>query len=862
MLILVLCLVCGNGLMAFADEAVASTMRLTKTEGTVSVTNKNGRDMGTMADMKLFHGYQLSTAQKSYAWMNLDDHKMVKMDAVSEAEIQKKGKNLEILLNSGNLLFNITESLKSDETLNVRTSTMVTGIRGTSGWVKVIDSRHTQVYILEGQVECYVMDPVTGQNKSEVLHSGEVAEFVVYDQTHVGDKCDIIINRYDEKKIDGFVAIELVNDAELREKVTESMNIDMNWINSQAPIILSQDQQNIEQKMTPINEAVQKQEHVVKKDPVFGTTDDDDDDEGGGGSPAPVPPAVEEDAIEITDPVNLYMSADEAEFLATAENLEKYLALANIFNINVYPADGVDNTFMLDRSISIDSGKTVTFNDGIDVYVNEGQILTINGTMNVTDGDVYNYGSIKNFSNNTLNVTGILQNSENGSINNVGRIIAAEMIENSGTIINSGSIEGSVNANAGRFENQSGTISGDLTVNAGAEVVLNGSVQDGNLNFEGGTVEVVAIKSGLEFMDEIGNGHLIVSEGAYLTNVSVAGTMAGMGRVTVKPNGTILDVTCDNGEVIVDGGSIDTIGSENPANGTITVNSGDVGTVTFLNGTLNMTGGTISHINGSEETVLNVSGGSASIDLAGAEFRDNEENPTVSISSAMGLLVIEEGKITHADLTCNYDALVKVSGAEIGYLKQNTGNLEVSGGKIGEAELTDVMITIDDGNIGTMNATYAWEIVTFAMTGGSAEIINVIRTDENWVAVGGTVSIEGTAEIGTLTVPEGVSFNKEETVEIGNLTVPEGVSFNTAGGTSAELYSASSVSIEESYNDYTINVGNVIPSNVTPSNATSSNASGSPTGTSRSAIPMAVAMLAGLVSIVPRLRERSWKMKE
>ncbi|MBR0307097.1 MAG: FecR domain-containing protein, partial [Lachnospiraceae bacterium] len=187
MLVLVLCLVCGNGLMALANEAVASSMRLTKTEGTVSVTNKNGRDMGTMADMKLFNGYHLSTAQKSYAWMNLDDHKLVKMDAVSEAEIQKKGKDLEILLNSGNLLFNVSEHLKADETLNVRTSTMVTGIRGTCGWVKVIDSSRTQVYILEGQVECYVMDLVTGQQKSIVLRSGETAEFVVYDQTRVGD---------------------------------------------------------------------------------------------------------------------------------------------------------------------------------------------------------------------------------------------------------------------------------------------------------------------------------------------------------------------------------------------------------------------------------------------------------------------------------------------------------------------------------------------------------------------------------------------------------------------------------------------------------------------------------------------------
>ena len=208
---LIVCMVCSSAMIAIADEAVASSMRLTKTEGTVSVTNKNGRDMGTMADMKLFNGYHLETAQKSYAWMNLDDHKIVKLDAVSDAEIQKKGKDLEILLNSGHLMFNVSESLKADETLNVRTSTMVTGIRGTCGWVKVLDSSRTQVYILEGKVDCYVMDPVTGQQKNVTLQAGETAEFVVYDQTRVGDKCDIIMNRIDEKKIDAIAVMCGVN---------------------------------------------------------------------------------------------------------------------------------------------------------------------------------------------------------------------------------------------------------------------------------------------------------------------------------------------------------------------------------------------------------------------------------------------------------------------------------------------------------------------------------------------------------------------------------------------------------------------------------------------------------------------------
>ena len=286
MLILIVCMVCGNAVISNADEAVAAVMRLTKTEGTVSVTNKNGRDMGTMADMKLFHGYHLATAQRSYAWMNLDDRKMVKLDAASEAEIQKRGKDLEILLDSGNLLFNVTESLKADETLNVRTSTMVTGIRGTCGWVKVINSSRTQVYILEGRVECYVMDPVSGQKKNITLRSGDKADLVVYDQTRAGDKCDILVEHFNEKDVDGFVAMELKNDPELLKRVDRELDIDLNWLVTNAPMLLEKEQKEVEQKYAVITEVIKQQADKVVKDPVFryGREEEDEGDDRNTGS--------------------------------------------------------------------------------------------------------------------------------------------------------------------------------------------------------------------------------------------------------------------------------------------------------------------------------------------------------------------------------------------------------------------------------------------------------------------------------------------------------------------------------------------------------------------------------------------------
>lgn len=46
---------------------------------------------------------------------------------------------LELYVRSGSLFFDVTEPLEEDESMDIRTSTMAVGIRGTSGWVEVED---------------------------------------------------------------------------------------------------------------------------------------------------------------------------------------------------------------------------------------------------------------------------------------------------------------------------------------------------------------------------------------------------------------------------------------------------------------------------------------------------------------------------------------------------------------------------------------------------------------------------------------------------------------------------------------------------------------------------------------------------
>ena len=156
-----------------AASSTAATMQLVKTEGTLSVSNASGRGLSVMDNMRLYNGYSVETKASSYAWVKLDGSKLAKLDAASKVEIRKSGSKLEILAKSGNIFFNVSEPLTGSETLNIRTSTAIVGIRGTSGWVNAVE-----LYILEGTVECIVTNPATGEAEAVTVSSGGMARLI------------------------------------------------------------------------------------------------------------------------------------------------------------------------------------------------------------------------------------------------------------------------------------------------------------------------------------------------------------------------------------------------------------------------------------------------------------------------------------------------------------------------------------------------------------------------------------------------------------------------------------------------------------------------------------------------------------
>ncbi|MBO4515000.1 MAG: FecR domain-containing protein, partial [Lachnospiraceae bacterium] len=112
-------------------ETTAISVELSKTEGDVGVANKSGNAVKTVAGMHLYNGNKVTTNEGGKAYLTLDDSKAAKLSEYSALEVRKETKDLTLYLSAGEMFFNVSKHLEDDESMNVRTSTMVTGIRGT-----------------------------------------------------------------------------------------------------------------------------------------------------------------------------------------------------------------------------------------------------------------------------------------------------------------------------------------------------------------------------------------------------------------------------------------------------------------------------------------------------------------------------------------------------------------------------------------------------------------------------------------------------------------------------------------------------------------------------------------------------------
>ncbi len=219
--VLAAALAASGTMPARAATARATTMRLEKAEGRVTLTTVSGSSRRITEAMRLYNGNTLSTGAKSYAYVSLDSSKAVKLDAGSKATLRQNGNKLEMLLKSGRMFFNVKVPLKEKESLNVRTSTMVTGIRGTSGIVEQSGDGASTLYLLEGKVTINCaggsVDVDGGQMLTVSGNAGELPE--------AGSVQDMAVS-----DIPLFAVQEIAADADLQEKIESKTDLDVDAI--------------------------------------------------------------------------------------------------------------------------------------------------------------------------------------------------------------------------------------------------------------------------------------------------------------------------------------------------------------------------------------------------------------------------------------------------------------------------------------------------------------------------------------------------------------------------------------------------------------------------------------------------------
>ena len=567
------------------DSATAAAMQLMKTQGTVNLTNSSGRSLTIRANMHLYNGYRVETKASSYAWINLDSEKLTKLDAVSEAEVRKSGDELELLLSSGSLYFNVTRPLEKEETLNIRTATMVVGIRGTSGWIRATDRWSTEIYVLEGTVQCSVTDPVTGQIKTAAVQSGEMAVAAAYPQDTDGDKCDIIRDRFEPADINGFVLMELAGDPELCAKIYEDSGMDLSGALENARERLEQDQRDMQSALDSIENRLSGQEHNVSTESVWsdggaapaapsgGSGGSGGGSSGGGsssggnssggsssggsssggsggsGSGGDSSGGGTDDPAGTPDPMKMPLSATQ---------VQEYL---NEGDVTLSPSDNPDeNVLDVDIAMTVPSGRTLRIPDEIDVNIGDGFYITVDGMM--TGGGtltIFNGGELQVNSPGTLEMKtiinhGVLINNENG------RIITENLTTNY-LFSSKGDIDGTVIHAGGYAAIVGGTVTNGFRC-------VDGEAEDGapdrHLEMEDGRITAGGAEAALS----------VEGEGVSVT--VTGGTIDGGGKPAVILDSASVIFTLEDGEVISSGSAAlsSSPGAKLELNGGAITNSG------------------------------------------------------------------------------------------------------------------------------------------------------------------------------------------------------------------------------------------------------------------------------------------------
>ena len=198
-----------------ASRRNASTMRLLRFDGQVTLTNASGKQLEPVADRRLTNGNILNTETESQAWVLLDEDRVITLMEESTASFIQRGKHLTLNLESGRIFFDIDRALEDNESLDIQTSTMIIGVRGTSGYVDSDENGNSVIYLTTGRVDVTGLD-----DNGEEFGSDNIkpAQKLTVDK----DDESITIEDVTEYDLPAELVLTITSDDDLLDKVTDA----------------------------------------------------------------------------------------------------------------------------------------------------------------------------------------------------------------------------------------------------------------------------------------------------------------------------------------------------------------------------------------------------------------------------------------------------------------------------------------------------------------------------------------------------------------------------------------------------------------------------------------------------------------
>ncbi len=363
---------------ASAATARATTMKLEKKVGAVTLKTQSGTSLRITDGMRLYNGNSLATGKYSYAYISLDSSKAVKLDQSSSATLRQNGRSLELLLKSGKLFFNVDKPLGQDERMNVRTSTMVTGIRGTCGVVEAVSQRQSKLYLIEGEVTLGTGDQAVavrgGQIATVEMGSGSGTPAKPGD-ADPDAKQAVQVGKMTETDIPSIAFEEIMNDSALQKKIEQTTELDMEKIREAYEQFKKEEIERNNPGKTDQEQKDNRKEDTKKDDNTSGSSSGGSSSGGSsGGSSTPGQP-VEKEVVQI---LNRYLTLTSSCIFDNKGTLDKFVGDCTMAfwgapmpqEDSIYKA--VKTAFdMLERSADVQRelqekfGRTVSFGIGV-----------------------------------------------------------------------------------------------------------------------------------------------------------------------------------------------------------------------------------------------------------------------------------------------------------------------------------------------------------------------------------------------------------------------------------------------------------------------------------------------------------------